>query len=67
MDSASDLLPHIKEQVYVVPLTVHLGEEEYGVTIDHKAFYEKLVVTDVHPSHNDPKRSTTKMENQYIK
>ena len=52
VDSTSDLLPHIKEQVHVVPLTVHFGEEEYvdGVTIDHKAFYEKLVETDVHPS-----------------
>ena len=52
VDSTSDLLPHIKEQVHVVPLTVHFGNEEYvdGVTIDHKAFYEKLVETDVHPS-----------------
>ena len=52
VDSTSDLLPHIKEQVHVVPLTVHFGEEEYvdGVTIDHKVFYEKLVETDVHPS-----------------
>ena len=52
VDSTSDLLPHIKEQVHVVPLTVHFGEVEYvdGVTIDHKAFYEKLVETDVHPS-----------------
>ena len=52
VDSTSDLLPHIQEQVHVVPLTVHFGDEEYidGVTIDHKAFYEKLVETDVHPS-----------------
>ena len=52
VDSTSDLLPHIKEQVHVVPLTVHFGQEEYvdGVTIDHKAFYEKLIETDVHPS-----------------
>ena len=52
VDSTSDLLPHIKERVHVVPLTVHFGDEEYvdGVTIDHKAFYEKLVETDVHPS-----------------
>jgi len=52
VDSTSDLLPSIKEQVHVVPLTVHFGQEEYvdGVTIDHKAFYEKLVETDVHPS-----------------
>ena len=52
VDSTSDLLPHIKDQVHVVPLTVCFGNEEYvdGVTIDHKAFYEKLVETDVHPS-----------------
>ena len=52
VDSTSDLLPAVKEQVHVVPLTVHFGQEEYldGVTIDHKAFYEKLVETDVHPS-----------------
>lgn len=52
VDSTADLLPHIKEQVHVVPLTVHFGEEEYidGITIDHKAFYEKLVETDVHPT-----------------
>ena len=52
VDSTADLLPAIKEQVSVVPLTVHFGNEEYidGVTIDHKTFYEKLVETDVHPS-----------------
>lgn len=52
VDSTFDLLPHIKEQVHIVPLTVHFGEEEFidGVTIDHKAFYEKLVETDVHPT-----------------
>lgn len=52
VDSTSDLLPQIKQQVHLVPLTVCFGEEEYidGVTIDHKAFYEKLVETDVHPT-----------------
>ena len=52
VDSTSDLLPAIKAQVHVGPLTVHFGQEEYvdGVTIDHKAFYEKLIETDVHPS-----------------
>lgn len=52
VDSTSDLLPAIKERVNIVPLTVHFGEEEYidGVTIDHKAFYEKLVESDVMPS-----------------
>ena len=52
VDSTADLLPELKQRVYTVPLTVHFGEEEYidGVTIDHKAFYEKLVETDVMPS-----------------
>ena len=52
VDSTSDLMPNIKQQVHIVPLTVHFGQEEYvdGVTISHKAFYEKLVETDVHPS-----------------
>lgn len=51
-DSTADLIPEIKEQVSVVPLTVHFGDEEYidGITIDHKAFYEKLIETDVMPS-----------------
>lgn len=52
VDSTSDLMPQIRQQVHLVPLTVCFGEEEYidGVTIDHKAFYEKLVETDVHPT-----------------
>lgn len=52
VDSTSDLKPQVRGRVHVVPLTVHFGEEEYidGVTIDHRAFYEKLVETDVHPS-----------------
>lgn len=52
VDSTADLLPQFKEHVHVVPLTVHFGDQEYidGVTIDHKAFYEKLIETDVHPS-----------------
>lgn len=52
VDSTSDLLPELKQRVSVVPLTVHFGEEEYvdGVTIDHKAFYEKLIETDALPS-----------------
>lgn len=51
VDSTADLLPQIKERVAVVPLTVHFGTEEYidGVTITHRAFYEKLVETDEMP------------------
>lgn len=52
VDSTADLLPEIKSRVAVVPLTVHFGDEEYldGITIDHKAFYEKLVESDVMPT-----------------
>ena len=52
VDSTADLMPEIKKQLHIVPLTVHFGQEEYvdGVTIDHKSFYEKLIETDVHPS-----------------
>lgn len=52
VDSTSDLMPEIKSRVHVVPLTVLFGSEEYidGVTIDHEAFYQKLVETDVMPT-----------------
>ena len=52
VDSTADLTPEYKERVHTVPLTVLFGEEEYidGVTIDHKAFYEKLVESDVLPT-----------------
>lgn len=52
VDSTADLLPQVKEQVQVVPLTVRFDDEEYidGVTIDHKTFYEKLVESDVLPT-----------------
>lgn len=52
VDSTADLLPEIKAQVQVVPLTVHFGDREYmdGATIDHKTFYEMLVEGDEHPS-----------------
>ena len=45
-------MPEYKARVYTVPLTVHFGPEEYvdGVTIDHKAFYEKLIESDVLPT-----------------
>lgn len=51
VDSTTDLIPEIKKEVRIVPLTVHFGEEEYidGVTIDHKLFYEKLIESDVLP------------------
>lgn len=56
VDSTCDLLPHVKEQVTVVPLPIRFGEEEYldGVTIDHKRFYEMLVESDVLPTTSQP-------------
>lgn len=52
VDSTTDLLPSIREQVTVVPLTVCFGQEEFtdGVTISHEQFYEKLVECDVLPT-----------------
>ncbi len=45
VDSTADLIPSLKERVFTVPLTLRFGTEEYidGVTIDKKAFYEKLI------------------------
>ena len=52
IDSTTDLNPQLREQLTVVPLTVHFGDQEYidGVTISHRQFYEKLVESDVLPS-----------------
>lgn len=52
VDSTTDVTPEIQRRLTVVPLTVHFGEEEYtdGITIDHKAFYEKLIECDTLPS-----------------
>ena len=57
VDSTADLMPGYKEQVRVVPLTVHFGNREYidGVTIDHKTFYEKLVEEDTLPTTSQAK------------
>lgn len=56
VDSAADLILEIKDNFTVVPLTVRFGEEEFidGVTIDHKAFYEKLIESDVIPTTSQP-------------
>ena len=52
IDSTADLSDELKSKVAVVPLTVYFGDEEYldGVTIDHKAFYEKLIESDQLPT-----------------
>ena len=52
VDSTADLVADVKERVHIVPLTVCFGAEAFidGVTIDHKAFYEKLIESDVLPT-----------------
>ncbi len=52
VDSTADLMPEFKSRVYIAPLTVTFGDEEFidGVTIDHKTFYEKLIESDVLPT-----------------
>lgn len=51
IDSTCDLMPEIKANCSVVPLTVHFDDVEYidGVSISHREFYEKLIETDVLP------------------
>ena len=52
VDSTADLMPEFKSRVHTVPLTVNFGDKEFidGVTIDHKAFYERLVESDALPT-----------------
>jgi len=55
-DSTADLTDEVKKRLTVVPLTVYFDREEYvdGVTLDHHAFYEKLVEGDVMPTTSQP-------------
>lgn len=50
-DSASDMALPAPEGITVLPMRIRFGEEEYqdGVTITHKAFYEKLIERDELP------------------
>ena len=52
VDSTADLTPEVRSRLTVVPLTIHFGEEQYidGITITHKAFYEKLIECDTLPT-----------------
>ncbi len=56
VDSTADMRPEVKEQVKIVPLTVHFGEEEFldGVTMDYVQFYEKLASCDALPTTSQP-------------
>ena len=52
IDSTVDVTESCTERMYIIPLTVHFGSEEYidGVTIDKHNFYEKLVESDILPT-----------------
>ena len=52
VDSTADVSAAIKDQLKIVPLTVHFDDEEYvdGITITHHQFYEKLIESDVLPT-----------------
>ena len=56
IDSTTDLPTQAEEQVKIVPLTIHFGEQQYvsGVDIDSRSFYEKLVESDVLPTTSQP-------------
>lgn len=56
LDSTVDTIPAVRAKCGIVPLCVRFGDTEFidGVTIDHKAFYEKLVESDVLPTTSQP-------------
>lgn len=56
IDSTTDLPAQAAEQVKIVPLTIHFGEQQYvsGVDIDARSFYEKLAESDVLPTTSQP-------------
>ncbi len=51
VDSTADCPPSVLSRLTVVPLTITFGKDEYvdRITIDNKAFYEKLATSDVLP------------------
>ncbi len=51
IDSSVDIADRFRQDVKIVPLTIHFGEEELidGVTIDRQRFYERLVECDELP------------------
>ena len=69
VDSTADLMPEFKSRVHTVPLTVKFGDEEFidGVTIDYKAFYEKLIESDVLPTTSQANPDTFMKEFEKVK
>lgn len=56
VDSTADVNEQIKPLLSIVPLTVHFGDTEYqdGIDITHRAFYEKLIESDILPTTSQP-------------
>ncbi|MDX1686888.1 MAG: DegV family protein [Candidatus Promineifilaceae bacterium] len=58
IDDAGDVPADLAEEldIRIIPINIIFGQEEFlsGVTMDHKAFYEKVVTVD---DHNFPKTS----------
>lgn len=56
VDSTANVPENIRKELIVVPLNVSFGDEQYidGVTIDHRAFYEKLAASKVLPTTSQP-------------
>lgn len=56
VDSTVDVTDEVKQQLTVVPLSVHFGDVEYidGETITHREFYEKLIESDELPTTSQP-------------
>ena len=52
VDSTADIALKHREEVTIVPLTVHFGNEEFidGVTIDHDSFYNKMALSEELPT-----------------
>ncbi len=52
LDSTADVVQDVKNRVTVVPLTILFEEKEYvdGIDIDRKAFYERLIESDILPT-----------------
>lgn len=60
IDSTVNIPERYKDDVLVVPLTVHFGSDEYadGVDITNKRFYEMLIESDVLPTTSQPSPDT---------
>ena len=52
IDSSADVRADLKNRFSIVPLSIHFADTTYldGVTIDHQAFYEKLMESDILPT-----------------